>query len=1264
MKNVLKAIGLTLVIGLANASSASAETIIRSSAFVYDLDGLLTREIVEPGDSSQCLVTDYLLDAYGNRVSSTFRNCNAQAIPGVGVEASAPPAPPTTAATSSNYAQFTTRTRSSTYGTNGVNAVAGQYPTLNTNELGHQETQEFDGRFGSVTKKTGPNGLSTTWTYDDLGRKILETRADGSRTYWEYLPCGSAPVGSCPTDVAGIAPYYVVRSGDVNSSNAQIGAVTRTYYDLLNRPIRSQTQIAVSPSAFAWKTQDTRYDNWGRIAKKSNVYLSDATGHIAAQTPSWTYFAYDLLGRLIREDIEDPSATNAANRVNGRFTNSTTYAGLVTVLTNTKGQTTTQTLNVAGQLASTTDAQGNIISNTYDAAGNLIKTDAAGIVSTFTYDLRGRKLSMTEPTQGTWLYRYNALGELRLQQNSKGQLTTTAYDQAGRPIERREADLISTWVYDTQQSACAAAPSTAKGKPTRVYTSTGYERIHCYDSLGREIAQRVAMDGKVFWSGQLYEAGSNRLLQRIYPARVQPNPAPTANVAPVAGFAVANEFSPIGLIRQKNQANNTLLWELNSVAANGTGRVEKVTLGNQLIDQLYTDSNGRAVLYLTGPALNSFFQYDGFSFDSESNLTKRSWRAYSSNGSFTNRSEDFSYDSLNRVTGVSSTTGLPSKTITYDKYGNLLTKDGVTYTYGNVSKPLQLTQITGSIHGVTNPGYTYDAAGNILTGGGATISWTSFGMVKSLARGSQSSSFLYGPEHQRVKQTAAYNGQNITTWYLDDFELEYNAATNTTQAKYYVAGRVLRIEEGTSAAPSRVEIKYLHKDHLGSVVLVSNSTGGVQERYSYDTWGKRRNPDGTDYTANGGHLLGTTDRGYTGHEQLDHLGLVHMNGRIYDASAGRFMSADPFIAQPGNLQNYNRYAYVNNNPLSYTDPSGYFLKKLFGGNILRAAVTIAVGYYTGNQLSDWLLGAGGSWASAGALTGLGKVSVGVGSGLAAGLIGSGGDLKSALYAGLTGGAFGYAGTFDQADSISRYLAHATAGCISSSLSGEDCKQGATVALAGKYVTNNTPASWGGPEGLVAATVAGGTVSVFGGGKFANGAVTAAFGYLFNCMLNECLKQGAIGATKMVGGTLTVSTGATICGTTGVGCLAGGPMMAFGASDATEGATMLVDAVRGVTSEGFNPLKVGVTGLLPNAGTLVYDSASLAFSAAALAARVPLYVGVTDGITRASSLFGVTTSRWDAPFAFANSVTGQVGQILNRATLAGSALWKAYGLGSD
>jgi filamentous hemagglutinin len=165
-------------------------------------------------------------------------------------------------------------------------------------------------------------------------------------------------------------------------------------------------------------------------------------------------------------------------------------------------------------------------------------------------------------------------------------------------------------------------------------------------------------------------------------------------------------------------------------------------------------------------------------------------------------------------------------------------------------------------------------------------------------------------------------------------------------------------------------------------------------------------------------------------------------------------------------------------------------------------------------------------------------------------------------------------------------------------------------------------------------------------------------------MHDCWKQGAIGAAKVVAGTLSVSTGATLCGASGAGCLAGVPIMAFGASDATQGATMMMDAYQGITSQGVNPLKTLLTEISPDYGGVAYDTLSLIANVGSLGARIPIYVGATDGIAQTGSIFGVTTTRWNNASALANSVTGQVGQTLNRFILGGSVAWKAIGLGNS
>ena len=109
------------------------------------------------------------------------------------------------------------------------------------------------------------------------------------------------------------------------------------------------------------------------------------------------------------------------------------------------------------------------------------------------------------------------------------------------------------------------------------------------------------------------------------------------------------------------------------------------------------------------------------------------------------------------------------------------------------------------------------------------------------------------------------------------------------------------------------------------------------ERLSYDAWGKRRYPDGTDDPT--GSITSQTTRGFTGHEELADVGLVHMNGRVYDPMIGRFGTPDPTTESPFSTQGWNRYTYVGNSPVNFTDPSGYCFLGCFWNKIFKASAT-------------------------------------------------------------------------------------------------------------------------------------------------------------------------------------------------------------------------------------------------------------------------------------------------------------------------------------
>ncbi|MEN3157339.1 RHS repeat-associated core domain-containing protein [Alkalimonas sp. NCh-2] len=166
--------------------------------------------------------------------------------------------------------------------------------------------------------------------------------------------------------------------------------------------------------------------------------------------------------------------------------------------------------------------------------------------------------------------------------------------------------------------------------------------------------------------------------------------------------------------------------------------------------------------------------------------------------------------------------------------------------------------------------------------------------------------------------------------------------SDTWLQRRYVGGVAVVSKLATQTAAQSV-IRYMLGDHLGSTHVVANANGVAEQVMSFDVFGARRDTEswGLRHAEASSGLLTSalTLRGYTGHEQIDDVGLVHMGGRVYDPILGRFLQADPFIQQPNNIQNFNRYSYVLNNPLNATDPSGYFFQMLviWAANYVAAA---------------------------------------------------------------------------------------------------------------------------------------------------------------------------------------------------------------------------------------------------------------------------------------------------------------------------------------
>ncbi len=254
----------------------------------------------------------------------------------------------------------------------------------------------------------------------------------------------------------------------------------------------------------------------------------------------------------------------------------------------------------------------------------------------------------------------------------------------------------------------------------------------------------------------------------------------------------------------------------------------------------------------------------------------------------------------------------------YDAIGNITSKSDVgSYTYHATKK-----------HAVTAAGsnsYGYDLNGNMNARNGASIAWTSYNLPSQINQtGGNVSTFSYGSSRQRFKQVNVNGSTTETTIYVAGL-LEKVTVGSVTAYKHYVQGATGTAATHIRSSTGTNSTYYALKDHLGSTDRITNSAGSVVVALSYDAFGKRRGSNWTGTPSSGdlSNIAATTRHGFTAHEHLDNLALIHMNGRVQDPVIGRFLSADPFVPAPFDPQSFNRFSYVRNNMLTLTDPSGF-----------------------------------------------------------------------------------------------------------------------------------------------------------------------------------------------------------------------------------------------------------------------------------------------------------------------------------------------------
>jgi RHS repeat-associated protein len=320
-----------------------------------------------------------------------------------------------------------------------------------------------------------------------------------------------------------------------------------------------------------------------------------------------------------------------------------------------------------------------------------------------------------------------------------------------------------------------------------------------------------------------------------------------------------------------------------------------------------------------------------------------------------------------------------TSTQTYDALGRIDENNVGTYNYTNVNPSNSVPKHFQNSSIELKPEYVdyYENYRKTLD-----ITYNAFkSPIDIIEEGRDKLSFIYNMNNSRSTMyygslEAVKLSRRFRKHYATDgsMEIKQDMVNGTVEFITYMGGDAYSAPIVLKSDGTTQNYLYLHRDYLGSIVAVSNQAGAVLEKRLFDAWGNiTKVQDGAE---NNLTKLTVIDRGYTGHEHLQGVNLIHMNGRLYDPVVHRFLQPDNFVSDPQNTQAYNRYSYVLNNPLKYSDPSGEFpWTPILIGAIIGAVSGGAAYVAYAIQTGDW------SWSGFGIAVGGGALIGGITGGI-------------------------------------------------------------------------------------------------------------------------------------------------------------------------------------------------------------------------------------------------------------------------------------------
>lgn len=749
------------------------------------------------------------------------------------------------------------------------------------------------------------DSLSTIFKYDGSRRLVTEKRSKPLNTLTKYTYDQFDNLTS-ETDATGNAnPLKTTYKYDAWGLNTETIFPDSTKHSTVRGWQGTRYFVATLGTATPWTK--TIYDNAGHIVKEERLGLASS---MSSQnfTTEYTYEIHGKPSKIVSKAGSYEETTLNRYDYDGSLMEHTDNAHTITYRyfankteVTDNGRKTITEYDDWGNVKTITMPDQSKINYKYFSNGKPKTITSLGATVSFQYYTNSLRKSITDSDAGTESYEYDSFG--RVIRQTRGNVVTENTYQNGLLAQSKCGGITTTYYYDN------------KKRMTKLYNATA-TIAYAYDKYDRMTKETYSIDGRDFTYQYSYN-DNGQLASKIFPDKSE------------------ERYSYKAGIHTNTNLVGKCSWTLYYDNYAKDGRHSTEITGGVFKDSYFNPDNTLKYVTFGSPNGGSSSDRIDYTYDRFQNMTSRK-------GKYTD-TETFKYDASDRLTKIND-----NYEYQYANNGNILYQTGVgNYEY-KASQPHAVSSV--------------DNENGVVKSLKQRIKYTPFRKPENITDDSNPDSIktytiYYSPDNERIKSVYKCNKDNITTYYLPDYEEEN--ANGVITSRHYVFSDFGNLAAVVFKKGDKSETYYAITDNLGSVLKLVDDR--VKSKYEaiYTPFGVR--------TITKNNLGYNFPRGFTMHEHLDQFSLINANARLYDPYLAQFLSPDPLIQDPANSQNFNRFSYCLNNPLKYTDPTGEFAWMTFGLNILSGAIISG----TTSQLSGGNFWKGAISGAISSTTGLG-----------------------------------------------------------------------------------------------------------------------------------------------------------------------------------------------------------------------------------------------------------------------------------------------------